>query len=176
MHRLMRSVAFTVAIAATSVCYGQDQRNNVIYIGGGSAKAAGPLESNKTPLSFGYLWAPSSTGAAFGFDIGLEGTKLDSTWGMTRAVKQATSYNLLVGTRLAGTTDARLYGAFILGAREKTASCPSSYLGYQCYADTKPTISYAGNFGAMLAFTYGSVMLGVRATGESTQGTVGLRF
>ena len=101
---------------------------------------------------------------------------LDSTYRQNKAVKQGMSFNLLLGTNLAKTELSRFDVAVLLGARQKTTDCPSSYLGYQCYADAEPDMKYGFNYGAVLTWSFKSVMVGIRATGESTQALIGMRF
>jgi hypothetical protein len=150
---------------------------NVIFFGSGSAEA-GPASatSNKSPFAIGYLNLSNSRDSVWGFDIGGEGTKLDSTWGQNNAVKQANSFNLIAGRNIGKSENSRYDLAAIVGFRHKTSSCPSSYLGYQCYANTEPKTSYAFNYGLTLTWSYKNLMLGVRATGESKQALVGIRY
>ncbi len=101
---------------------------------------------------------------------------LDSTWGQRNSASQATSYNFLIGKNIVKNENSRFDAAFLVGARESFSSCPSSYLGYQCYADQAPDTGHAINYGAVLTWTYKSLMLGVRLTGESKQALLGLRF
>ncbi|MFC0202479.1 hypothetical protein [Paracoccus rhizosphaerae] len=56
----------------------------------------------------------------------------------------------------------------LVGIRKKTADCADSCLGYQCYADTDPETDYTGNLGAVLTMSYDRLMIGVRASSEST--------
>lgn len=150
---------------------------NVIYLGSGSAKSGNPTTtSSKSPFTVGYLRLSNSTDTVIGGDISGEGTMLDSSWGQNHAVKQATSFNLLLGKNLGKTENSRFDASLILGAKEKTRSCPASYLGYQCYADAKPNTSYGFNSGVALTWTYKSALIGLRATGESTQMLLGYRF
>jgi hypothetical protein len=150
---------------------------NVIFVGSGSAEA-GPVSttSNKSPFTVGYLNLSNSRDTIFGFDVSGEGTKLDSTWGRTNSVKQANSFNLIAGKNIGKSENSRYDFGAVIGFRHKTSSCPSSYLGYQCYADTSPKTSYAFNYGLVLTWSYKNLMLGVRATGESKQALVGIRY
>lgn len=172
--KLFAFVAFIAAIQATSA-YAEGE--NVIYFGSGSAET-GPAAttSNKTPFTVGYLNLSNSRDSVFGFDVSGEGTKLDSTWGQNNAVKQANSFNLILGKNIGKTENSRYDLSAIVGFRHKTSSCPSSYLGYQCYANSEPKTSYAFNYGLALTWSYKSLMLGMRATGESKQALIGVRF
>jgi len=164
-------------VLATSSAYADGNGQNVIYLGSGSAKSGDPTTtSSKSPFTIGYLRLSNSSDTVIGGDISGEGTLLDSSWGQNRAVKQATSFNILLGKNLGKTENSRFDASLILGAKEKTRSCPASYLGYQCYADAKPDTSYGFNSGVALTWTYKSVLVGLRATGESTQAVMGYRF
>ncbi len=163
-------------LAGITTVHANENDKNVIYIGGGSAQSGNPLKSSATPGSIGYLRLSNENDAVIGFDVGGEGTLLDSTWGQRSAVKQANSYNLLVGKNLMKNESSRFDATFLVGMRRSTTSCPSSYLGYQCYADAAPDNKYDLNYGLVLAVSYKSVMVGVRATGESAQALLGLRF
>ena len=105
-----------------------------------------------------------------------EGTRLDSHWGTNNNVNQATSFNILLGKNLAKVEDLRFAGAAIIGLREASKDCPRSYLGYQCYADTRPETKYDLNYGILLTMLYKRLMVGIRATGESTQALIGFGF
>lgn len=159
-----------------AVAQAQEVGRGVLYVGTGPAKTADSGESTKTPWVLGYLHQSNTQPAVVGFDVAAEGTLLDSTWGQVDAVKQSNSFNLLIGRQLVGNEESRLDAALVLGVRKRTVSCPASYLGFQCYADSKPKSSYGGNFGMLLAWSYQRVALGVRATGESRQMVLGLRF
>lgn len=173
-----KNFSLVIAIViGTSFAHADENGQNVIYLGSGSAKSGNPsVTSNKTPVTLGYLRLSNTTDTVWGADISGEGTMLDSSWGQNRAVKQATSFNILLGKNLGKTENSRFDASLILGAREKTRSCPASYLGYQCYADTKPNTSYGFNSGVALTWAYKSVLLGLRATGESTQILLGYRY
>lgn len=171
---------FKTALAALSAlvlsCGGaiaQDGRN-VIYGALGMADDD-VLENDSMPFAIGFLHQRQSSNLVFGFDIAGEGTMLDSTWG-GEELRQAVSFNLLLGGNVAQSDRFRLDAAVLVGMRETFADCPDSYLGYQCYADTAPDTEYDVNFGALVGVSFDSVMLGLRATGESTQAVVGFRF
>ena len=73
--------------------------DGIIYIGGGSAETASTTVNGDTPMSIGYL-ALRDEGAFFGFDIGAEGTVLDSTYSQNNKPSQAYSFNLILGTNI----------------------------------------------------------------------------
>ena len=174
--KLVHVVLATVVLVGTTVASANENGENVLYFGVGSAKSGDYLKSNKTPFSIGYLSISSSRDSVWGADISGEGTMLDSTWGQRSAVNQAMSYNFLIGRNLTKSESSRFDAALLLGMRQSFSSCPSSYLGYQCYADSAPDTKYAFNYGAVVTWTYKSLMLGVRATGESAQALLGFRF
>jgi len=155
----------------------QEARNNLIYVGAGSAigESVSGVKA-QTPFVIGYLRTSEVKSVVWGLDLAKEGVKLDSTWGQYNAVKQATSVNLLIGTKLAGRGDLRLDVAALVGLRDTTSSCPRSYLGYQCYADAAPNTSYTVNYGGVVTLSVHAVFVGARVTGESAQGLLGVRF
>jgi hypothetical protein len=112
----------------------------------------------------------------WGLDISAEGKMLDSTWNQNKALSQGTSYNLILGKNISRLESSRIDAAIVVGMRESTSECPRSYLGYQCYANTEPDIGYKFNYGALITWTHTKMMLGIRATGESTQAIVGYKF
>lgn len=170
-------VFLTAALFAVSAAaYADDSGENLIYIGAGSAQSGDKLKSSSTPISLGYLRISNASDVVWGFDYSGEGTMLDSTWGMNSSVKQANAFNILIGRNISKNENSRFDAALLLGGRETFSTCPSSYLGYQCYADTAPSTSYKLNYGALVTFTYKSYMLGLRATGESAQAIIGYRF
>jgi len=149
---------------------------NNIYIGTGPAKTGIPTTSNKAPITLGYIRQSKTTSTVWGIDISGEGTLLDSTWGQNNAVKQATSFNVLIGKNMRDSQISRLDIAFVAGLKEKSKDCPASYLGYQCYEDSAPNTTREFNYGGILSWSYQKLMVGVRATGESNQLLIGVRF
>lgn len=164
--------------ALLALLIGQTQiaaADGAIYFGLGAAQTADPTQNGDVPLSFGIIgFAPS--GLDIGFDFGREGTMLDSTWGQNDPVAQASSFNLILGHKISSTETSRLDIGALIGLRQAVADCPDSYLGYQCYADTAPNVSYEMNYGVVMTLSLQKALLGVRATGESVQAIVGLRF
>ncbi len=164
------------AHAETDVSLQDGGLRNAFYLAGGKARHDGPLEVDDTPFALGVTHQLQGRKLILGFDIGREGTMLDSTWGQDEALRQATSYNLLVGGNIVDNGRFRTDLALLLGARESFADCADSYLGYQCYADAEPETEYKGNFGALLTVSYDRLTVGLRATSESTQVLGGFRF
>ncbi|CAM3695933.1 hypothetical protein [Paracoccus yeei] len=150
--------------------------NNIFYIGAGRSNDDGPLDNDNTPFSLGFMHQSPNSRLILGFDIGREGTRLDSTWNRDQDPRQATSYNLLIGGNLFDNGRYRTDAALLLGARESFAECPDSYLGYQCYADQEPETEYKGNIGAVVTVSVDRFTVGLRATGESAQILAGFRF
>lgn len=95
--RLVRVVFATLTLAGAAAAYADENGENVLYIGAGSAKSGDPLGSSETPMSFAYLKISNASDLVWGFDIGREGTTLDSTGGHVSTAKRSTSFNLLVG-------------------------------------------------------------------------------
>lgn len=146
----------------------------LVYFGAGKARAD-DHESDATPFVIGLMHRGASRGIV-GFDIAREGTMLDSTWNQDEEVSPGTSFNLLLGGNLLESGRFSTDAALLLGLRHSASDCPDSYLGYQCYADQDPENEYRGNFGAVLSVSYDRAMIGLRATGESTQILTGFRF
>lgn len=156
--------------------FGQGTMRTTVYLGGGKADSGDPLENDDTPWSIGVMHQLEGRKLILGGDIGREGTMINSTWGQDDVPAQATSFNFLLGGNMVETGGFRADAALLLGIRESFADCPDSYLGYQCYADSAPDTEYKGNFGGVLALSFDRFMVGLRATGESTQVIGGFRF
>lgn len=177
MKRALAGFFVGLASVLSLPAHAESKNENIIYAGAGkSIKEESPCRSGKTPFSIGYIRASKSSVMTWGFDVSQEGTKLDSTWGQTEEVTQGTSFNLLVGGKVMGSQNTRVDALILVGARQTTASCPDSYLGYRCYADADPNNTYAINYGGVLSVSFNRLMLGARVTGESAQGLIGLRF
>lgn len=175
-NKFVKLALATLALVSASVSYADEGKSAVIYLGVGSAQSGDPLKSTDTPKTIGFLSMSNESDMVWGFDIAGEGTMLDSTWGQNKAIKQATSYNFLLGKNLFKGDGSRFDASLLLGMRDSTTSCPSSYLGYQCYANSDPVNKYEGNYGAVLSYTQQNVMFGLRVTGQSTQALVGYKF
>ncbi|NPD15302.1 hypothetical protein HOY34_08835 [Xinfangfangia sp. D13-10-4-6] len=163
-------------LAAPAIAQDGTAGRTSLYFGLGGAKSASEFRDDSTPLSIGIMHQLAGRKLVLGADIGREGTLLDSTWGRDQAVKQATSYNLLIGANVIENSRFRTDAALLVGVREDTSDCAASYLGYQCWANTEPDTEYKGNFGAVVNVSFNKMSLGVRATGESTQVIAGFRF
>jgi hypothetical protein len=150
--------------------------NNIIYAGGGTSSSDDTFVNDNVPWSIGYMHQVSGKSAVLGFDLAGEGMMLDSTWGQSQEPAQGFSMNLLIGTNMIDDGHLRANAALLIGMRETAAACPASYLGYQCYADSDPTVEYQANVGAVLTLSFDSLTLGLRATGESSQVLFGIRF
>lgn len=153
-----------------------DDRRGAVYFGVGSANTDSEFESDDTPLTLGYLSLSDSDSFVWGLDISREGTTLNSTSRKNNEIEQGSSFNLLLGTNLLQSDNFRTDLSVILGGRKSAEKCPDSFLGYECYADESPDPSYKFNYGAALTFNYKSLLIGIRKTGESTQGIIGYRF
>lgn len=176
INRIAAALLAAASLLAAPQVMASGYGDNLIYIGAGPSRADSALESDRTPFSLGFLRLSQVSDAVFGLDIAGEGTRLDSTWGQSRAVRQGISINFAFGRNLSRSADSRVDAAVLIGARHKTADCPPSYLGYQCYADQDPDVSYALNYGVLLAWTQRRLMVGLRATGESAQALIGFNY
>jgi hypothetical protein len=173
----LKTPTYLLALLAAAILTDANaSEENNIYIGTGPAKTGIPTTSNKAPITVGYISQSRTTSTVWGIDISGEGTLLDSTWGQNNAVKQATSFNVLIGKNMSNSQISRFDIAFVAGLREKSKDCPASYLGYQCYADSAPNTTREFNYGGILSWSYQKLMVGVRATGESNQLLIGIRF
>jgi hypothetical protein len=171
----LRAILTIAAFSGAAASRANENDKNLIYIGGGSADKGNSLKSNETPMAIGYLSIPNSSDSVYGIDFSGEGTKLEFNGGRT-VVKQGTSFNFLIGKNLRKSENSRFDAAFLIGMRTASSTCPTSYLGYQCYANEPPKISYEVNYGAVLTMTFNSFMIGARLTGESAQALIGFRF
>jgi hypothetical protein len=174
-RRTKVSILILAALFSASA-YANEERENIIFLGAGPAEKGNILKNSDPPFSVGYIRSTKGSETVWGFDISGEGTMLDSTWGQSRALSQGTSYNFLYGKNLTKSTSFRFDALLLVGLREKVAECPRSYIGYQCYANTQPDTSYAGNVGAIAAISYERITLGFRVTAESKQALIGFRF
>ena len=88
---------------------------------------------------------------------------LDSTNGNTDVPGQAIAFNGIVGTALAPPLlgdRAFIEGAFLLGLRQSTISCPPSQIGFRCFADREPDRDFDLNVGGMLMVNLNNLSLG----------------
>jgi hypothetical protein len=171
----MRKLIYILLTAAFGALSTQASAGGIVYLGSGATESTTSTVAGGSPFSFGYLAISDTSSAVYGFDIAREGTMLDSTYGQN-SLQQALSLNVLVGSNLSKTENMRIDASALIGMRESFSDCPSSYLGYQCYANTAPSTDYKFNYGVVVSFTFDKVSLGVRATGESTQAILGFRF
>lgn len=167
--------ALCLSLGLTSVAMAQSTSDSIFYFGGGVNNDGQTEETDDTPFVIGFMGSPANSTALFGIDIAAEGEMLDSTFG-TDSVRQAFSFNALVGANLSQSRQTRTDAALILGMRESFSDCPDSFIGYQCYADRPPETEYEFNYGALLTMSVNNVTFGVRATEMSTQAVVGFSF
>jgi len=174
---VMRLALPIAVIAGSTVAYANESEGgkSLIYVGTGNADKGDPHKSSDRPMSIGFLSLSGEGDKVWGLDFSGEGTKLESTGGRT-TVTGATSINFLIGKNLSKGENSRFDASLLVGVRTTSSTCPTSYLGYQCYADQPPTTSRGFNYGVVATMTYQRLMLGVRATGESVQALVGFRF
>ncbi len=158
---------------------------NIIYFAAGvsrrtsefdnSVPGISGFDNNEAAFTGGYLRLSNKSRLLGGFDVSYEGTMLDGTYGRY-STEGAFSFNGIVGFNAVKKGSFRADVAGLVGIRQKTKDCPSSYIGFQCYADTRPSIGYSLNYGGILALSFKRVTVGARVTGVSTQGLVGIRF
>lgn len=167
--------AAAVGIAVGCATMAQAQQLGAIYAGTGAANEEADLLIDDAPFVVGVLFYRPGQTLVFGADIAAEGEMLDSTFG-SESLRQAYSFNALIGGNLYQTDTFRSDLSVIIGARETFADCPDSFLGFQCYADAPPTTEYTANYGLMLSFAWDLALFGVRVTDQSTQAVIGLAF
>ncbi len=168
-------IALLLSMALASSAMAQSTADTLFYFSGGTNNDDATTETDDTPFAIGLLASPAGTSLLLGFDIGAEGEMLDSTFG-ANSLRQAFSFNGLVGSNLYNSQSVRADASLLLGVRESFADCPDSFLGFQCYADEVPDTEYEFNYGALVTVSFDSVTIGVRATEVSTQAVVGFRF
>jgi hypothetical protein len=152
-----------------------DYRHHILFAGSGvSAKSDDLRKSDATPWNVGYIYRNHN--AFLGADIAGEGTSIENTSWENDKVSQALSYNFLAGGNLNFNQDWQAGIGVLVGLRETAKSCPSSYLGYECYADRKPDSSYDFNYGGLAYLTYDRLLVGTRVTYASYQLMMGLAF
>ena len=174
---------YSVAVAVSVLCLGGEalraQANPsalvkptyALFVG------AGKQDSLSTPAwTLGFLYTPAKSSWNVGFDLAGEGAARNNTTGHYDDVEQAFSLNLLAGANVRLGQDARIGVSALLGARSTNKECAESYLGYECYADAEPTISYTVNFGGLAHLSYKQLMVGARRTAQSAQVLLGYLF
>jgi hypothetical protein len=170
LKKLSTLIFLSLSVVASPVM-ADNSLENVIYVGGGSAKEDSYGNTGGSPATLGYMRQSSTKDFVWGADISGEGPMYHNG-----VATKSTSFNILLGKNFIKTESGRLDAGFLLGMREKSSSCPRSYLGYSCYADADPSVKYTGNFGGIVTWTQNKFMIGARATGQSNQIILGLRF
>lgn len=175
---MKKLLSFFLVLASTQVfftsqAFATSERHS-IYVGTGSVDSGDPNKSDHTPWSLGYF--VSGTNNFFGIDIAGEGTSLNNTSGKVNVVEQAFSMNLIAGRNLYIGNNWRAGLGVLVGFRDTGKSCPDSYLGYECYADQKPKTEHDINYGTILHLKFKQALVGIRASGESTQMILGVAF
>ena len=135
-----------------------------------------PNTKPSLPWTVGYLYVSPTSPWTFGGDLAGEGVSLDNTSGQNNTVRQGLSFNVLAGPHIRLGDQFSAGVAALLGGRQTGQRCDESYLGYQCYADQAPSVSYGLNYGAVAHLSFKNVLLGARRTGESAQLLVGVSF
>lgn len=153
----------------------ESERNNTVYAGGGS-----------DAFVIGALFDRGAS-FAYGVDVAQEGLMTDRTGGsagifydyVPNDTKKAASINAIVALPLSlGQSASDVVLGALLGARTTRRECPSgqSNLGYACYADEDPDVSYKVNGGILVAYRRTKMFVGARVTGESQTLLLGFRF
>jgi hypothetical protein len=169
--RLSKISAIIFCFASTIYAHASPEGENIMYLGIGKSKSNQYAKTNDTAGTIGFVKIRDRDDSFYGGEISAEGTSYHNGSPETSA-----SINLIFGRNFTRTSSGRLDGAFLIGGRRKSTSCPSSYIGYRCYADSDPDASYAINYGALLTWTQKSILIGARITGESNQIILGFKF
>ncbi len=175
MLNLKSFVPLFLGLILGSANMAQAEQSGAFYGGMGVNNDGAELQIDDTPFVLGALFFPSTQSVVFGFDIAGEGEMLDSTFG-SNALKQAYSFNAVLGGNLYWSEDMRTDLSAIIGFRESVKDCPDSFIGFQCYADRDPETEYELNYGAMLTITFDHALIGLRVTEQSAQALIGISF
>ena len=156
--------------------------NTLLYIGLGSTDDKDLVDEN--PWAVGFLIRDEKN--FYGLDIGGEGIMVNQTRDYysdtytISSIDQATSFNIMAGMKVSGSSKLRADLGLLVGIIEQSSDCPSSYSSYQCYYsssyENRLGYEYTFNYGIVLHTTYERVTLGLRASGESTQLIFGINF
>lgn len=153
--------------------------STTIYVGSGRGEVnTNRVVSNAIPWTVGFISRFDKKEAYWGLDISGEGTSINNTSGKRGVVEQGISANFLAGGSKEVTIGGPVAGGIglLIGMRRTGQSCPDSYLGFRCYADREPTMSYDLNLGAMIHFAVSRATIGARITPVSTQFIAGVNF
>ena len=166
---LLTTAALVLTIAMPVMA--NNNLENVIYVGSGSAKEDSYGNTGGSPATLGYIRQSNTKDFVWGVDASGEGPMYHN--GMPT---KSTSFNIMLGNNFLKTEGGRLDAGFLIGIRDKSSSCPRSYIGFSCYADADPSVKYTGNFGGVVTWTQNKFMFGARVTGQSKQIILGLKF
>jgi hypothetical protein len=152
----MKTLITAIALATTATLAVAD---STTYVGVGDDS-----------WSLGYIGENN-----FGLDIASEGTMTDWTTGRYGQESSGLSVNLLYGDTSTSENGLGFFYGGLLGLQQTSRYCPSgtSYIGYDCYADTESAGEWGVNYGAVAGFSYKGVTVGARATVGSTQTIIG---
>lgn len=174
MNNTIKLIA-TLIVGSVNLVHAQSLPDVTVYGGTGTNR-----ESAFTPWTVGTLFTATrgniNGNVTGGFDVSGEGVSVDNTGGTFNGVKQGIAVNGLLGTRQNIGRGVRYAVVGLIGIRRTGERCDRSYLGFRCYADDQPEVSYAVNYGMLGYVSYKKTMVGVRVTGQSTQFIVGATF
>lgn len=169
-------LASLVSAVAASAQTAPPPRASVLYVGVGTSVSTELGSSQATPWSVGYLYQIPTSRVFIGADLSGEGTAYNNTSNRYNEVEQGLALNVLVGGAVPLGKGSRFGLGALVGGRQTGKSCADSYLGYQCYADQAPEVSYDVNMGGVAYLALGRLVLGGRVTTESRQATFGFTF
>jgi hypothetical protein len=170
----MKSSAILAAVILSTFSafsYSNELGESAMYVGGGTSKTDKYGYSSGTAMTLGFMKLKNSSETFYGGDISGEGTMYHNG-----SPERANSLNLLIGKNLANSGNSRFDAAILVGMRGEKSTCPSSYIGYRCYADSDPSVKWGLNYGLVGAWSFNKLLLGIRLTGESKQALIGVKF
>lgn len=169
--RLLAVWTSAVLALTVSAARANEDGHHLLYAGGGASTRTQPGGGAEKPFVLGYARLKAANQTFLGLDVSGEGVMLHNN-----VPEQAFSVNLIVGRNLFSWDDFRIDLSVLGGVRTKSSKCPSSYIGNSCYANAEPSYEYGFNYGAAIFWSHKKFMLGLRATGVSTQALLGLKF
>jgi|SaaInl5LU_22_DNA_1037371.scaffolds.fasta_scaffold27240_4 hypothetical protein len=165
----MRKLIFLICLIVSVPSIANTVEDTRVFLVGAGTNSNDLAPS--TSWSVGFIGKTNDSW--WGVDLAGEGYSLDSTYNQDEDLDSALSLNVMWGKEI--TENFILMG--VLGARDKASECNSqSYIGFQCYADSEPEVSYGINYGINAIYMFEKITLGTRITGESSQLTFGYKY
>lgn len=177
MHK---TIAIILVLFLNSLVFAEtnEEYRTIAYYGQGSQINDSKNPNTDTPFSIGFMTQSSlkDSNLILGIDFAEEGTKLTSVTGIYNPEDIGFSLNLLIGSNLYDKNNWKVDGTYLIGFREISETCPSSYLGFRCWANLAADAEYKINYGGVVMVSYDKFSVGTRITGVSKQVLAGYRF